>query len=182
MPTIIDLSVTLTNTAAHMKEFQIEYLDHAQTKALIGPKLGLNQDEFPSWGHIATESVRLSTHDGTHMDAPWHYAPTSEGKPAKTIDEIPLEWCYGDGVLLDFHHFDRERAIEIADLQEELDRIGYSLKERDIVLIRTDGTTHWLEEDYREEGAGLTAEATVWLLDHGIKVTGIDSWTWDQPR
>jgi len=54
--------------------------------------------------YCALERACLTTHDTSHLDAPWHYAPTSEGKPAKKIDEIPLEWCYGDGVVLDFHH------------------------------------------------------------------------------
>jgi kynurenine formamidase len=33
--------------------------------------------------------LTLTTHSGTHLDAPWHYWPTSEGKPSKTIDQIP---------------------------------------------------------------------------------------------
>jgi kynurenine formamidase len=105
----------------------------------------------------------------------------SEGKPAKTIDKVPLDWCYGDGVLLDFHHFERQRPIQIEDLKEALQKITYTLKPKDIVLVRTDATKHWLEENYKIQGAGVTAEATLWLLNNGIRLTGIDSWTWDQP-
>lgn len=123
----------------------------------------------------------MTTHVGTHLDAPWHFGPEVEGRPAKTIDQVPLEWCYGDGVVLDFHHFQRERPILIPDLKAELDRIGYSIKPKDIVLIRTDGSKHYFEEGYENQGAGMTAESTRWILDHGVRITGIDSWTWDQP-
>ena len=48
----------------------------------------------------------LSTHNGTHLDAPYHFATTMDGgKRAITIDEVPLEWCFQRGVKLDFRHF-----------------------------------------------------------------------------
>lgn len=181
MAKIIDLSVPLTTRTQHLRNVNIEYIDHKNFQKVRAPELGLKDDDFPEWGYCATEKLTLTTHDGTHLDAPWHYAPMSEGKPAKTIDQIPLEWCYSDGVVLDFHHFERERPIQITDLEEALNKISYKLKPFDIVLIRTDATKHWLESEYRELGAGLIAESTLWLIDHGIKVMGIDSWTWDQP-
>jgi len=50
----------------------------------------------------ANDHVETLSHAGTHVDAPWHFGPVVEGQPAKKIDEVPLEWCYGNGVLLDF--------------------------------------------------------------------------------
>jgi kynurenine formamidase len=45
----------------------------------------------------------LITHNGTHLDAPYHFASTmNHGEPAITIDEVPLEWCFQPGVKLDF--------------------------------------------------------------------------------
>lgn len=181
MAEIIDLSVPLTKRAKHLFTFDIEHIDHKARQKTQGAELGLKDSDFPDWGVCASDSVSLIPHDGTHLDAPWHFAPTSEGKPAKTIDQVPLEWCYGDGVVLDFHHFERERPITTEDLKEALKKISYELKPFDIVLVRTDATKLWLEEEYKKEGAGVTAEATLWLIDQGIKVTGIDSWTWDQP-
>jgi kynurenine formamidase len=80
-----------------------------------------------------------------------------------------------------FHIFERERPILVKDLKEALDKISYKLKPFDIVLIRTDATKHWLEEGYEDQGAGMTAESTLWLIDQGIKIMGKDSWTWDMP-
>jgi kynurenine formamidase len=160
---------------------EIDYWDHKTYAELRAPQIGLKNGYVHEWGFLAMEKVSMTPHEGTHLDAPWHFAPTSEGEPAKTIDQVPLEWCYSDGVVLDFHHFDRERPILIEDLKKELNRVSYELKPFDIVLIRTDATKHWLEEGYEDLGAGMTAESTLWLIDQGIKVMGVDSWTWDQP-
>jgi kynurenine formamidase len=181
MARVIDLSVPLTTRAKHLKNVKIEYIDHKTNMKTRGPQLGLKDNDFPEWGYCAVENLSLNSHDGTHLDAPWHYSPMTEGKPSKTIDQIPLEWCYGHGVVLDFHHFERERPIEIKDLEDALQKISYRLEPFDIVLIRTDATKRWLEEGYRDLGAGLTAVSTEWLIDQGIKVMGIDSWTLDQP-
>lgn len=181
MARIIDLSVPLTTNAKHLRSYEIKHLDHKALKKIRQPELGLKDDDFEDWGWCASDELSLTTHDGSHLDAPWHFAPTSEGKPAKTIDKIPLDWCYGDGVVLDFHHFECDRPIASKDLIKALAKIDYQLKPWDIVLVRTDATKQWLEENYKVLGAGVTAEATSWLIDRGIKVTGIDSWTWDMP-
>ena len=66
---------------------------------------GLSRDQLPDGLGWAVETITLTTHSGTHLDAPYHYHPTMDrGRPSHTIDEIPLEWCYGNGVLLDFRH------------------------------------------------------------------------------
>jgi len=129
----------------------------------------------------ANDELHLSTHGTTHLDAPWHYAPLSEGKPAKTIDQIPLEWCYGQGVKLDLRHKQDGEAITVEDLQAELSRIGYAIRPRDIVLIHTGNDRFWGTPQYFTQGPGMSAEATRWLLDQGVKITGIDSWGWDVP-
>ncbi len=129
----------------------------------------------------ANETIKLSTHGTTHMDAPWHYAPSSEGKEAKTVDQIPLEWCFQDGVVLDMRHKQHGEAITSADLKGALNQIHYTLKPFDIVLIQT-GNDQWVgSPKYYTHGSGVSAEATHWLIDQGIKVMGIDSWGWDIP-
>jgi kynurenine formamidase len=128
------------------------------------------------------ETLTLTTHDTTHLDAPWHFHPTSEGKPARTIDEIPLEWCYSDGVVLDFHHKGKGEEITAAEVQAAVERIGYRLKPLDIVLIRTDAYKHYGEPVYRHIHPGVTKEATLWFIEQGIRVMGIDAWGWDRPH
>jgi kynurenine formamidase len=182
MTRIIDLSLPVTTKGELRFMPEIQTFDHKTYADLRKGALGLDQEgDLPEWGFCAIEKVSMTTHVGTHLDAPWHFAPHSKGKPAKTIDQVPLNWCYADGCVLDFHHFDRTRPILVADLKKALAKIEYKLKPKDIVLIRTDASKYYPQKGYENQGAGLTADSTRWLIEQGIKITGIDSWTWDQP-
>lgn len=125
-----------------------------------------------------TEIVTAGTHTSTHMDAPWHYGPISEGKPARTIDEVPLEWCYNDGVRLDFRHRKDGDVITPDEIQEELKRIGYELKPYDIVFIMTGNDKKMGSEEYFLQ-PGLGRDAVLWLVEQGVKIIGIDAWGLD---
>ncbi len=127
----------------------------------------------------AFEELETITHVGTHVDAPWHYAPVSEGAPAKTIDECPLEWFFGDGVVLDLRHKRPGEKISIDDLQGALERIGYALKPFDIVLIMC-GLDKLLGTPAYFDQPGMTRESTLWLVDQGIKVVGVDMYGFDR--
>jgi kynurenine formamidase len=129
----------------------------------------------------ANDVIHLSTHGTTHLDAPWHMTPVSEGKPARTIDQVPLQWCYGDGVVLDMRHKGDGEEIEVDDVTEALAKVGHELKPLDIVLIQTGGDRLLGTPEYFTRGPGMSASATRWLLDRGVKVTGIDAWGWDGP-
>ena len=48
-------------------------------------------------------------------------------------------------------------------------------------MIQTDTDKMWGKAEYFNSGAGVSGEATRWLIDQGIKVMGIDTWGWDQP-
>src|SRR5947209_4760067 len=71
------------------------------------------------------------------VDAPWHYNSKVGGRRAQTIDELPLDWFLGPGVVLDFTAKADGEAVEADEVERELDRIGHALGERDIVLVRT---------------------------------------------
>ncbi|MDF3308174.1 cyclase family protein [Rhodococcus sp. T2V] len=124
----------------------------------------------------------MSTHNGTHLDAPYHNSSTMDGgQKAITIDEVPLEWCFGRGVKLDFRHFDDGYVVTAEDVDHELDRIGHTLAPFDIVLVNTRAGERYGREDYVNSGCGMSREATLHLLRQGVKVTGTDAWSWDTP-
>jgi kynurenine formamidase len=129
----------------------------------------------------ADDAVSLSAHSGTHVDAPWHYSPLSENKKAKIIDEMPLDWFFHDGVVLDFRDKPQGTGISIDDIQNALIKIGYTLKPWDIVLIQTGADKLWGKQEYFMVGCGMTEESTLWLIEHGCRVMGIDAWGWDRP-
>lgn len=178
---IIDLSVPMINTAKEPFPPQIEYESHEQGAEQAASILGLEKSDFPDEKAWAVETVTLTTHTGTHIDAPWHYATTSEGKKARTIDELPLEWFYGDGVLFDFSDKEAGYELQIDDFEQKLKTMNYDLKPYDIVLVRTDADKYYYEDHYAMVHAGVSADATRWLINKGIKVMGTDGWGWDIP-
>jgi kynurenine formamidase len=116
------------------------------------------------------------------MDAPYHYHPTMDGgKPALTIDQIPLQWCFNAGVVLDFRHKPDGERITVEDVKKELDRIRYEIEPFDIILIQTGADAAWGKPEYLVKGAGMDRESTLFLTEKGIRVVGIDAWSWDRP-
>lgn len=143
---------------------------------------GLSQDELPRGLGWAVEIAQVSTHAGTHMDAPWHYHPYMDGgKPAMTIDQMPLEWCMGDGVVLDFSDKPDGYRIEPDDVDQELARIGHTLSENDMVLARSGAAPYWGTAEYLVKGCGFGKDATLHILEQGVHVVGTDAWSWDPP-
>jgi kynurenine formamidase len=178
---IIDLSLPIEEVPSEMIPLKIKREDHEASAKLFCDLFGCTEQDLPQGLGWATDYLELSTHNGTHLDAPWHYFPISEGRRAKTVDEVPLEWCFGNGIILDFSDKPDGYKIGIEDLELALEKIDYRLKEGDIVLIRTDAYKYWGEPEYFDKGCGLGRESTLWILDHGVKVVGIDAWTWDIP-
>ncbi len=101
--------------------------------------------------------------------------------PARTIDELPLEEFYGDGVILDMRHKEPRSGITVEDVQKALAEMEYTIKPKDIVLIMTGYDKHIYEEKYLRDQPGMTGEATEWLIDQGVKLMGIDTYTFDRP-
>lgn len=129
----------------------------------------------------ANEVLKLSSHGTTHVDAPWHYAPTCAGKQARTIDKLPLEYFHGPGVVLDVRRLDPQSAAGVEDLQAALAGTGHMLQPGDIVLVQTGNDQYWGRREYYDRGPGVSAEATRWLIAQGVRLMGIDAWGWDRP-
>ena len=182
----IDLSTPIVHQAQCDPPVQrpdIKYTDHDMgVESMLGFFPGATVDDLPDGKGWAVEDISLSTHTGTHLDAPYHYHPTMDGgKKAATIDEIPLDWCFHDGVMLDFSNRPHGTLLTSEDFKQELDRIGYTLKPYDIVLIQSGAAPFFETDKYLVSGVGVGREATVWLAEQGIKITGTDAWSWDRP-
>jgi kynurenine formamidase len=184
-PRIIDLSFPISNSPEGTPAFQqvtISYSDHQRGAEEVKWLTGVPRELMRNGEAWAVETfTRLGTHSVTHVDAPLHYNSTIQGKPAQSIDELPLEWFFAPGVKLDFRHKADSDAITSAEIQVELQRIGHTLQPRDIVLMWTGRDELYGRPDYWLHGPGVTAEATRWLFEQGVRVMGIDAWGWDQP-
>jgi kynurenine formamidase len=80
-----------------------------------------------------------------------------------TFDKAPLE------------------VISAAEIDAELERIGYSIKPYDIVLIETGWDRRWPDAAYFDEHPAMSVEATALLVQRGVKVIGIDTNGFDLP-
>ncbi|WP_102271722.1 cyclase family protein [Cytobacillus massiliigabonensis] len=178
---IVDLSVSIEKELKDPLPFSIRYESHEEGAELGAKLFGVHPEDFPEGKGLAGEELTLAGHAGTHVDAPWHYWPTSEGRPSRTIDEMPLEWFYGDGIVLDFTDKPPAYEVTISDLKQKLIEINYELKPFDIVMIRCDADKKRYEDNYAQIHVGVSAEATLWLIEQGIKVMGTDGWGWDTP-
>jgi kynurenine formamidase len=181
---IIDLSVPLeTDAISEPMPAKIRYITHeAEGRQQMQQFFGLAPEDLV-WSQglgWAVEEIQAITHTGTHVDAPYHYGPLSEGQPARRIDEVPLEWCLAPGVVLDMRHKAAGEFITVQDLQDALQRIDYSLKPLDIVLLQTGADKRLHSQDYFAQ-PGLGREGVLWLVEQGVRVIGIDAYTLDRP-
>ena len=184
--TFVDISVPLENGVASDPPAylpQIDYIDHrSSVEELRNFFPGLRADDLPDGEAWAIERIRLITHNGTHLDAPYHFASTmNRGERAITIDEVPLDWCFRPGVKLDFRGFEDGYVVGGSDVERELARIGHELQPLDIVLVNTRAGSRYGCDDYLQAGCGMGMEATLYLLERGVRLTGTDAWSWDAP-
>lgn len=182
---IIDLSVTLTDRIVADPPGlgpQISYQAHDAGAREYEQMFGIPVEHQLDGAGAAVERLSLTTHNGTHLDAPWHYHPTmNKGERAITIDEVPLDWCIGPGVKLDFRHLPDGHVVSAAEMAAEFARIGHDLRPGQIVLVNTRAGALYGQPGYLAAGCGIGREATLWLTERGMKVCGTDAWSWDAP-
>ena len=182
----VDLSIYLENDVVSdppLYRPRIEYIDHQATLPELSSFFpGIRPEDMPDGEAWAIERIELITHNGTHLDAPYHFGSTMDGgKRAITIDVVSLEWCFQPGVKLDFRHFPAGYVVTAADVDAELERIEHKLSPLEIVLVNTKAGERYGHDDYVTSGCGMGREATLRLLESGVRLTGIDGWSWDAP-
>jgi kynurenine formamidase len=179
---LVDLSAPIRQDPEEWPDVlrtDIEYESHAEGAKAIETIFGVKPELLRDHEGWTTETfLRFGTHNSTHVDAPWHYNSTIGGKPAQPIDQLPLEWFYAPGVIIDATDRDDGEVLTAADVQE---RVPRELDDLDIVLVRSGRDEFYGQPEYMAKGPGVSAEATRWLYDQGVRVMGIDAWGWDAP-
>ncbi len=194
---IIDLSLPIDEKAFEVHPVDIERISHkagiekfnrvimgktlqGRIKYLLGKRI-LRKEDLPDGEFLSLEIVHSPVHIGTHLDYSFHYGSLSEGRPAKTAEEIPLEYCFADGVKLNLTHKKPNETITAKDLEEQLKRINYSLKPFDIVLFHTGADKLYGSPKYFSDYPGVDISTIDFLLDRGIKIFGVDTMGIDRP-
>lgn len=137
--------------------------------------------ELPDQELLSLHTLTLTTHTGTHVDAPAHYGSTGPGgaRP-RTIDEMPLDWFHRPAVVLDVRDV-ATGTIGAERLEKQFAAIGYTPRPMDIVMLNT-GASRWAgTQRFFTDFAGLDGPATELLLDLGVRVIGTDAFSLDAP-
>jgi kynurenine formamidase len=181
----VDLSAPIEASPPDTPEIlrtDIAFSGHEEGARTIETMLGVPRRLLRDGEGWATEEfTRFGTHNSTHVDAPWHYNSTIGDERAQTIDELPLSWFHGPGVVLDITAKADGDPMTVEDAEAALAAAGHDLAPHDIVLVRTGRDEFYGQPDYMGRGPGVTAQATRWLFEQGVRVMGIDAWGWDAP-
>lgn len=186
---LVDLSVPIQNPVegemapvmAESLAADIKYLNHEDTVPLVSGYFGCEKENLMGGYGWGTERIKTSTHAGTHVDAPYHYYPVSAGEPSITIDECPLEWYFGRGVVLNMTHKKPGETVSADDVKDALIKLDYKLSYGDIVCVRFDTDKTFTTKAYWNSHPGMSGEAVKYILDQGVKVIGVDSPGFDIP-
>jgi kynurenine formamidase len=180
----VDLSITLKDDPSPFIPVKVTNLDHAAGALEHQRLLDVDPQDWPWPGYsFGDDLVEATTHAGTHMDAPIHFGPWTipDKKEPLRIDAWPIEWCIGDGVVLDISDVPQAHEVSAEEVRQRLAEMEYELKPLDIVLVNTGAAKLWGTDEYLDHGGHLGREALKWILEQGVKVVGTDSWSFDRP-
>jgi arylformamidase len=127
---------------------------------------------------VNAQYIMTSNHMGTHLDAPRHFVTNG-----MTIDEIPLDWLYGPGVIVDL----RKEMDELAVYSPEMIESKVEVRDGDILILNTGWHRFGQfgeeadEERYVHFHPGPHPDLVPWLLDKKIHIWGVDAISTDHP-
>jgi kynurenine formamidase len=178
---VLDLAQPIRRESMERRCAEIRTHGAARRQRQWAKHLGVPVGEVEARG--SWDQVVAATSAGTHLAAPARFGPEVEGRPARTVPDVPLEWCFGPGVVLDVRDGARDEAIDRAEIVAALATSGHTLGAGDIVLLLTgaedrfDGDLH-----YPDAGRGLAVDALEHFVERGVRLIGTDAESLDRPR
>jgi kynurenine formamidase len=162
---------------------QIEYYAPAKEgAAVMASVFGCKQEHLPAGEGWGDEKMTITTHLGTHVDAPLHYGSTCEGKPARTISDIDLNELYCDGFVLDLRAQCKPgQTISIDALRSAVAALDTPITPRSAILLRTGQERYQVGDLELFDYPGMRREGTLYLAELGATVLGTDALGWDRP-
>ncbi|MDP2662830.1 MAG: cyclase family protein [Dehalococcoidia bacterium] len=118
--------------------------------------------------------IKFADHASTHIDALIHFDPAGA-----TVEKLPLEYCYGDAMVLDFTHKGNAEIVTAPEVEQAAASQGLAIRPRDIVLFRTGADRLWGDKQYVDYAVTIGVDAVRWLAGKGVKLLGVDAVTID---
>lgn len=151
----------------------------AQVMAQI---FGCRPEDLPAGEGWGDELLRMSTHMGTHVDAPLHYGSQCEGRPSRTISDIDIQELYCPAMVLDLREVCvPNEAIPVAALEAAVKANGAAVERGSAILLRTGQERYAVGDRELNRYPGMSREGTLYLAGLGAKVLGTDALGWDRP-
>jgi kynurenine formamidase len=171
-------------TRAKLHAPKIRYLSPAgEGRDAFCDALDCSPQDLPDgegWGEEVIDD--MSSHCGTHVDAPLHSGSTCQGLPARTIDQIELDELFCPGMVLDIRPWARRgEEIEVQMLERAIAATGQTISAGSAVLIRTGQEGLKMGDAHYFNYPGMSREGTLFLTGLGAKVLGTDAVGWDRP-
>jgi kynurenine formamidase len=127
---------------------------------------------------VNAQYIQTSNHMGTHLDAPRHFVTNG-----MTIDEIPMTWLYGPGVIVDVS----DEMDNLAVYTPEMIERRVEVRNGDLLILHTGWHRFSLfgdtpdEERYIHMHPGAHPDLVAWLLEKEIHIWGVDAISTDHP-
>ncbi len=124
----------------------------------------IRQERSLADGHLSNETrLEINSHFGTHVDAPLHFFESG-----RSVDRLPLEAMIGPALVVDLEgrRDVTADALEASKIPEGMNRL----------ILRTDNSRYWNQgcSAFRKDYVALTDDGAQWIVDHGIRLVGID--------
>ena len=134
---------------------------------------GSPQPNFINWESIEKDGYNLellflSTHTGTHIDAPYHFV-----KKGQKIDQIMTKRLVTEAILIKIRK-GSDQAITKADIQK-FEKKYEKIDDGSTVIFHTGWQKNLKKRSYFLKNPGLTISAAKYLALKKINLVGIDS-------
>lgn len=183
---LIDLSSPVDAAAYEPDPVRHEVLSPADgakhMAAELAEHFGIDFDpaSLPDGEFLSLDTLTLTTHTGTHVDAPSHYGTRARYGTPRHIDAMPLDWFFRSAVVLDVRGHGTG-ALGVPEVRAAVAATGHRIRPHDIVLLHT-GASAWAGTSrYFTDFTGLNGNAVRFLLDLGVRVIGTDAFSLDAP-
>jgi arylformamidase len=110
---------------------------------------------------VTMSRIEMSSHDGTHIDAPRHFIP---GGP--TIDTMDIETTVGPGRVIEIKN---EKSVTVKELEP------YNIRAGERIIFKTKNSPLvWSKRQWDGKFVTVSLEAAKYLAEKKIRLVGFD--------
>ncbi|WP_316355589.1 cyclase family protein [Candidatus Neptunichlamydia sp. REUL1] len=177
----VDLSIPLEPNLSEPESVEIDSVTHREGAEILTKNSAVSPDSFPDGLGLNLERIKITSHSGTHIDAPFHYGPYCNNKKSRSIDQIPLSWFHGVALVLDCSTHASSCSLTLEEAKQALSNQELEIEKEDIVLLFTGADALWGTPEYFTDFRGIDLSVCKWLVDLGVRVIGVDTFGFDLP-